>query len=100
MAQNYQRDPDGMRLQFHGMNIVLPPDKMPAGKFPYAQNIRAYLKDRITSRATEDSSVETLPSAVHSLRRLNDSTPAGPAGGFILVAGAGKALYANAVQVD
>jgi hypothetical protein len=98
--QPYQRDPDGMRLQFHGMNIMLPPDKMPAGKFPYAQNVRAYLRDRIIGRAVQDSSVENFPSAVHSIRRLNDSTPAGPATGFILVAGAGKALYANMAQVD
>lgn len=100
MAAPYQRDPNGMRLQFRGMNIVLPPDQMPPNKFPYAQNIRAYLQDRIMGRAREDSSLENLGAPVHSLRRLNDSTPAGPAGGFILVAGAGKALYANAVQVD
>jgi hypothetical protein len=100
MAQTYQRDPDGMRLQFRGMNIVLPPDKMPDGKFPFAQNVRAYLRDRVTARATEDSSVCTLPYAVHSLRRLNDTTPAGPSQGFILVAGASTNLYAKCSQVD
>lgn len=99
-AKPYQRDPDGMRLQFRGMNIMLPPDQMPPHKYPYAQNVRAYLRDRITARAVEAAPVETLPFAVHSLRRLNDSTPAGPAQGFILVAGASTNLYANTLQVD
>src|SRR4051812_40633026 len=98
--QPYQRDTDGMRLQFRGMNVVLPPDQMPPGKYPFAQNVRAYLKDRLVGRATQDSSTITLGSAVHSIRRLNDSTPAGPLVGFILVSGAGTSLYANATQVD
>src|SRR4051794_2951489 len=100
MGPPYQRDHDGMRLAFHGMNVVLPPDRMPEGKYPYSQNIRAYLRDRIIGRTTQDSSVETLPYAVHSLRRLNDSTPAGPAAGFIYVAGASTRLYANTTEVD
>lgn len=96
----YERPEDGIRLDFHGMNLVLPVDRMPAFKYPFAQNVRAYVRGGTTSRATQDSTFITLPSGVHSLRRLNDLTPAGPAGGFILVAGAGRALYANAVQVD
>ncbi len=99
-SKPYQRDPNGMRLQFGGMNIVLPPDQMPLNKYPFAQNIRAYLRDQIIARATEDSSVCTLPYAVHSLRRLNDTTPAGPPQGFILVAGASTNLYAKCAQVD
>ncbi len=96
----YERDPDAQRLDFHGINTVLPPDRLPVGKYPYAQNIRAYLQDQITGRACLDSSVETLPYSVHSLRRLNDSTPAGPTGGFIIVGGASTFLYAGIVQVD
>jgi hypothetical protein len=96
----YQRDPDAMRLRFLGMNTMLPPDKMPPNKFPYAQNCRAYLRDRIVGRSLQDDPVQTLPFAVHSIRRLNDSTPAGPATGFILVEGASANLYANSVQVD
>jgi hypothetical protein len=100
MAQPYQRTPDGMRLQFGGINVVLPPDQMPAGKYPFGQNVRAYLRDRVTGRATQDQPVETLPYPVHSLRRLNDLTPAGPPLGFILVAGAGVLLWANQTAVD
>jgi hypothetical protein len=100
MAQNYQREANGARLAFHGMNTVLPPDQLPPGKYPYAQNIRAYLRDRVAARATQDSSFLSLSSAVHSIRRLNDTTPAGPIGGFIIVSGAGSSLYANSTQVD
>jgi hypothetical protein len=96
----YQRIPDGTRLHFAGMNLVRPPDQMPANKYPFAQNVRAYMIEGITGRATQDSSLFSLPSGVHSLRRLNDLTPAGPAGGYILVAGASNLLYANTTLVD
>ncbi len=74
---------------------------MPTNKFVYGQNCRAYVVGGITPRASQDSSVLTLPPpGAHSLRRLNDLTPAGPAGGFILVAGVGNTLYANTTLVD
>lgn len=97
---NYERDKSGAVPDFHGMNLVLPVDKMPAGKYPFAQNVRRYVHGGVTGRARQDSSVLSLGSAVHSLRRLNDLTPNGPAGGFILVAGAGGAVYANGASVD
>src|ERR1700687_2070038 len=97
----YERNKPGTLIDFHGMDTVHPPDAMPPGKYPYAQNVRAYLREGTTSRATEDSSVVQMDSGpVHSLRRLNDSTPAGPPAGFILVGGVGTDLYANAVVVD
>jgi hypothetical protein len=83
----------------HGMDTVHPPDGLPANKFAYAQNVRAYIGERTSARAQEDPPVLTLPSSVHSLRRLNDLTPAGPSAGFVLVGGAGGSLYANGTQV-
>jgi len=102
MATPFQREKDGMRMQFRGINTVNPPDKMPPGKFPFAANIRAYLRDQIIARSTQDVPVEDLMTGlpVHSLRRLNDSTPSGPVPGFILVAGSGVELFANQVVVD
>ena len=99
MAKPYQRDKDGLRLAFHGMNTVLPVDKVPPTKYAYAQNVRAYLHDRTTGRSTQDSSVQQLPYPVHSVRRMNDTTPAGPPQGYILVEGAGDNLYAANTQV-
>ena len=95
----YSRDKGGQFLDFHGMNTVSPPDRLPAGKFVYAQNVRRYLHDAIAPRAMQDNAVETLPFAVHTLRRLNDSTPAGPPAGFILVGGALTNLYAGTTPV-
>ena len=34
MAKPYEREPNGLRLAFHGINIVRPPDAMPIGKVP------------------------------------------------------------------
>jgi hypothetical protein len=87
-------------MPFHGMNTVLPPDRLPEGKYPFAQNVRAYLRDAIRPRAMQDSSIETLPGPVYNIRRLNDTTPAGPVAGFTLIGGAASNLYAGVVQVD
>jgi len=94
-ARNYERKPDGQRLDFHGVNTTLPPDRLPDGKYPYAQNIRRYTKEQIISRAMQDDPLFTLAAPVQSLRRLNDTTPAGPVDGFIVVSTAGTVLYAN-----
>src|SRR5580658_5893393 len=99
MAKPYQREKAGERLGMHGMNTVLPPDGLPKNKFAYAQNVRSYVGERTSARAAEDSSVMTLGASVHSLRRLNDLTPAGPPLGYILIGGAAGILYANGIQV-
>lgn len=99
MARPYERNKPGERLGMHGMNTVLPPDGVPPNKFVYAQNVRAYIGERTSARAQEDSSVMTLGASVHSLRRLNDLTPAGPPLGYVLIGGASGILYANGIQV-
>lgn len=95
-AQQYQRDKNGIRFQMGGMNTVLPPDLLPPGKSPYLQNVRSYLQGRIKGRATQTSAVNTISGAVNSLRRLNDTTPAGPASGYALISGSQSGfLYCN-----
>lgn len=92
MAQrSFQRgNPDGFRLQFSGMNTVMPPDQMPPNKYPYAQNVRSYVRQRVGPRAAQDAAVMGVSASVHSIRRLNDSTLAaggggsGPGGSFTL----------------
>lgn len=100
--QNYKREPNGTRFEMGGMNTVLPPDALPPGKYPYLQNVRRYLQGRMTGRATQASASITLGAAVHSLRRLNDSTPAytgftPPTSGYSLIGGAATSLYCNAL---
>lgn len=100
MPQNFQRDPNGTRIDLKGINCLYPPDLMPPGKVPYALNVRAYIRGGVKARSVQDSSVATLATTVHSLRRLNDLTPAGPVDGYIYVGGAGTKLYKNSVQID
>ena len=97
---NYEREKDGAQLDFHGMNLVLPPDRMPAGKYPFAQNVRRYKPGGVTGRAVQQDPAYSLPTSVHSLRRLNDLTPNGPVLGYVIIGGAGTNLYCNAIQVD
>lgn len=99
-AKDWQRSPDGFRFQFSGINTMSPPDQLEATKYPYAQNIRRYKDRSVTSRSVLDDAIWSLPSNVHSIRRLNDSTPAGPSSGFALIEGAGTGLFCNATQVN
>ncbi|HTF63466.1 MAG TPA: hypothetical protein VK638_12250, partial [Edaphobacter sp.] len=96
--QQYKREPNGTRFQMSGISTVLPIDMM-AGKYPYLQNVRSYLGGRTTARATQAPAVQTLGAAVHSLRRLNDTTPLGPPSGFALIGGAGDGLYKDSTEV-
>jgi hypothetical protein len=107
-AKPYTRQPDGLRLDFRGINIYRPIDQLPEGKYPMAVNVRRYLEQAVRGRAKQgieaflDGGGHAIPIAtpVHTIRRLNDSTPAGPASGFVLISGGGTNLYANAVVVD
>lgn len=94
----YKRDPNGQRFEMSGLNTVLPLDAL-GDKYAYLANVRAYLKGRIVGRSTQDVALLTLPDRVHSLRRLNDSTPLGPASGYSYIAGAGTSLLCNAAVV-
>lgn len=99
-GQDYKkRDPNGNRLDFHGINTVSPPDALPPGKFPFAQNIRRYLHNQIIGRATQTAAIFTLAAAIQSLRRMNDTTANGPISGFVLIGGAADKVYANDTPV-
>jgi hypothetical protein len=97
--QRYKREPNGMRLSMTGINTVLPPDAL-TDKYPYLQNVRAYLQGRMIGRATQTAPVESLSASVTTLRRMNDTTPQGPGAGYALIAGAGSNLYVNSTAVD
>lgn len=95
---DYKR-PNGLRMAYRGMNTVLPPDALPEGKVPFAQNVRAYQDGAIGPRLPQDAALITTPFPVTSLRRLNDSTPGGPVAGFALVAGGGGQLFVGGLSV-
>lgn len=92
MAQ-WKRDKPDVRLDFKGMDLLHPVDRIPNGRVPFAQNVRAYIKGGITGRNWLAGALFTLPDPVHSLRRMNDTTPNGPAAGYCYVIGAGTSLY-------
>jgi hypothetical protein len=102
MAQEYQREKDGIRFDIQGgMNTVAPTDAIQRGKYPFLQNVRRYLKGRIVGRTPLGSNVlsSALPAGVTSMTRLNDATPAGPPSGYVLISGAAGNMYVNATQV-
>ena len=104
MAQgkNYDRQPDGAKIDFRGMNSVLPYDEMPAGKFPYAANVRRYRTGNLVGRPQQGSPLIQLDSSlgVNTVRRMNDLTPAGPPSGYVIISQQGTNLYADSILVD
>jgi hypothetical protein len=98
--KQFQREPNGTRFSLKGgMNTTKSIDLLSEGEYCYLQNIRAYLGDRIKGRATQGPPAATTGFPVHTIRRLNDTTPAGPVGGFVLVIGAGGSMYVNSSAV-
>ena len=83
-----------MALNFGGFSINGPINRIKAGMCAVASNVRAYLSGGFATRNSLTDALFTLGAAVHTIRRLNDSTPNGPAGGYTLVSAAGGTLYA------
>src|ERR1700754_5117343 len=90
----------GTRLTLKGgLNTIDQSAPLPEGQYRYLANIRRYLGDRITGRAPQTDPVATMGGGpVNSLRRLNDSTPAGPGSGFTLIGGSGTSVYSNSIS--
>jgi len=98
--KDYSRDANGLRFAPGSMVTVRPADMLASNEFRYLQNVRGYLQDRITDRATQ-SSVHAVSASgpVYSVRRLNDTTPLGPALQFVNVAGAASQIWVNSTSV-
>ena len=84
-TQDFQRDKPSERLDFRGMDLVSPLDLIPKGKSAFAQNIRRYIKGGVTGRNRLTAAILTIAHAIQNVARLNDSTPAGPMGGFTYI---------------
>lgn len=92
---DYTRSPQ--RFFYKGVSL-LPEDALPQGKMSNAKNIRSYQEGTLTTRwgSTRESS-NTLPTSVHSLFRLNDTSLFGGATPSRRFAGAGTVLYAGPI---
>jgi len=77
-----------------GVNLTLPPDVMPEGKYPILRNVRVRQQGTIEARdgisAVDATPLDQLE--VHSIRRLNDPLP-GAAPAWTRVIGAGTKVY-------
>src|SRR5208337_2247720 len=81
-------------LKFRGIDLVRPVNRILAGFCSVCINVRAYLLGGVTFRNLLTGALYTLAAAVHSIRRLNDLTPNGPASGYSIINGAGTVLSA------
>lgn len=75
-----------MPINFRGLSVASPINRLAAGLSAMASNVRAYLKGTILLRNQLTAPITTLLAPVQTISRLNDSTPAGPPGGYSLIA--------------
>jgi hypothetical protein len=82
-------------VKFRASDVTSPVNRIAAGFVAFCQNVRAYLQGGWALRNPLTIALfSALPAPVHTIKRLNDSTPNGPPGGYTLIIGAGTVLYA------
>lgn len=85
------------RFFYKGISLM-PQDALPAGKLAYCANIRSYEEGTIEVRYGLDPFLTSaFASPIHTLARLNDTTPFGVADPAARFYGVGTALYAGGV---
>jgi hypothetical protein len=77
-----------------GIDLTSALNRIRSGFTSVSVNIRNYTKGGVTFRNLLTGAMYTLSAAVHSLKRLNDSTPNAPSSGFSIINGAGTVLSA------
>jgi len=85
-------------MDFHGLDLISPINRLKAGFCALAVNVRAYILGGFMVRNQLSGPILTVAAAIHTIARLNDSTPEGPASGYALIIGAGTTLYCNSVS--
>lgn len=73
---NFQRDPQ--KFVCLGINLAVPVDLLPPGKYRALENVRPYGEGQIIGRPglAPNGQTNTLPAAIHTIRRINDPIPA------------------------
>lgn len=95
---DYSRRP--RRFLNTGMSL-LPEDALPDGKNALLQNVRSYQQGTITTRAGSIlQNSAPLGAAIHSIFRLNDTTPFGGGNPERRVVGVGTAVFAGSPGVS
>jgi hypothetical protein len=67
------------------MDLTSPINRVPPGRVTIAKNVRAYLDGGFKLRHPLSDPIITVDSSVQSLARMNDTTPAGPGSGFVII---------------
>jgi hypothetical protein len=70
-------------------------NRLKAGFAAMCVNVRAYFKGGFALRNALTGAIVTVADAIETICRLNDTTPAGPGGGFTYIIGASTMLYAG-----
>jgi hypothetical protein len=74
-----------MAIEFHGLDLAHPINRIRAGFCALAVNVRAFLRGGFALRNPLSAALYTLSAAVQSIARLNDTTPAGPSSGYAIL---------------
>lgn len=82
---------------FHGLDLTSPINRIPGGRVAMAANVRGYGEGRFQLRNVLGDPILTLDSSVQSVARMNDTTPAGPGSGYVIISASSSGkIYANA----
>ena len=72
-------------IEFRGLSISAPLNRIKAGFCSIAVNVRSYLRGGFMLRNRLAGALYTLSAGVQSIARLNDTTPQGPVSGFTII---------------
>ena len=87
-------------LNFRGLDLTRPLNRIRAGFAALAVNVRGYLRGTVGLRNLLTNALLTYDAAVVSIARLNDTTPAGPMSGYSIVGvDAAGNLFSNSTNV-
>ena len=80
-------------MEFRGLDLTSPMNRIKAGFAAMCANVRAYFKGGFSLRNLLTGAIVTVSSAIETICRLNDTTPTGPAGGFVYIIAAGGDIF-------
>jgi hypothetical protein len=82
-------------MEFRGIDATSPINRIASGFTAVSVNVRAYLRNGMTLRTILTDAILTVSSAIQTVARLNDSTPAGPVSGYTYILAAGGSLFSG-----
>lgn len=82
-------------VNFAGLNITSPINRLRAGMAAVACNVRAYSVGSFQLRNLLTDAIISVSGVINTLCRLNDGTPSGPVSGYTIITAAGTSLFNN-----